>query len=157
MPVPIMSPPPGLPPDALVAVPSEKDEEDKEADKAEAKSSGDAEAKEKKTDAAKTEKERADRERMPPPVSIPKRNQQKKAEEDAARSALRMKQQKEDDELALYQYRHAPDRHVLAEWVEAAEARPLRQRWQKTRFTWSNDSSCRSQRVNNFVIMLVNV
>ena len=48
----------------------------------------------------------------------------KKAEERAALTALKEKQQQEDDDLALYQYRHAPDKHVLREWIENPHQRP---------------------------------
>ena len=48
----------------------------------------------------------------------------KKAEELAARNALKQKQQEEDDELALWQYRNAPDKHVLLEWIENPPQRP---------------------------------
>ena len=50
--------------------------------------------------------------------------------------AHKEKQRREDDDLALWQYRNAPDKHVLTEWIESAEKKPRRQRqkWRRTKF-----------------------
>ena len=36
-----------------------------------------------------------------------------------------------DDDLALWQYRHAPDKHVQTEWIESAQPKPKRNKWKK--------------------------
>ena len=74
-----------------------------------------------------------------------KAEKKRRQEEAAVREALKEKQKQKDDDLALWQYRRAPDKHVLSEWVEAAGPKQKRNKKKKNKIIDQVYRKCKDQ------------